>query len=224
MTRKKTTHRKKASGGSLRIIPFGGLDGIGKNMTLFEYEDSIIIVDCGIMFPSQEMPGIDFLIPDFTYLLKNRAKVKGLFITHGHEDHIGAVPYLLQKLPMPVYGTRLTLGLIRSRLEERLPKAKIELSEIDPTSTVNLGPFTLEFMRVNHSIVDGVALAIKTPLGTIIHTGDFKIDYSPVDNKVADYLPLCRVRRKRGSASSVGFNQCAGAGVHRIGKCAEPRP
>ncbi|MGL4369203.1 MAG: MBL fold metallo-hydrolase, partial [Spirochaetota bacterium] len=163
----------------LKIIPLGGLDAIGRNITLFEYEDSILIVDCGLMFPTSEMPGVDYIIPDFDYLVRNKHKVKGLVITHGHEDHIGGVPFLLQKLNMPIYGTRLTLGLIRSRLEEKIPGHKPEFVEIAPRETFQAGCFRVEFIRVNHSIVDSVALAIKTPVGTVIHTGDFKIDYSP---------------------------------------------
>jgi ribonuclease J len=170
----------------LKVIPIGGLDGIGRNMTLFEYEESILIVDCGIMFPTSEMPGVDFIIPDFEYVARNRNRVKGIVITHGHEDHIGGVSFLLQKVNAPIYGSRLTLGFIRSRLEERPPPQKPEFVEIAPRETFQAGPFRVEFIRVNHSIVDSVALAIKTPVGTIIHTGDFKVDFSPVDAKVTD--------------------------------------
>jgi ribonuclease J len=170
----------------MTILPLGGLDMIGRNMTLFEYEDSIIIVDCGIMFPTSEMPGVDYIIPDFDYVIKNKNKVKAIVITHGHEDHIGSISFLLQRINAPIYGTRLTLGLIRSRLEERPPVNKPELIEIAPRETFQAGPFRVEFIRVNHSIVDSVGLAIKTSAGTIIHTGDFKIDYSPADNKVTD--------------------------------------
>ena len=170
----------------LRVIPIGGLDGIGKNMTLFEYDDSILIVDCGIMFPTSEMPGVDYIINDYDYIIRNKNRVKGIVITHGHEDHIGGLPFLLQKITAPIYGARLTLGLIRSRLEERPPAQKPEYIEIAPRETFQAGPFRVEFIRVNHSIVDSVALAIKTPAGVIIHTGDFKIDYSPVDAKVTD--------------------------------------
>jgi ribonuclease J len=190
MKNKKFMHRRKGPGKEqdkkIRVIPIGGLDVIGRNITLLEYEDNILIVDCGIMFPTAEMPGIDFIIPDFDYIIRNKHKVKGLVITHGHEDHIGAVPFLLQKINVPVYATRLTLGFIRSRLEERPPLFKPEFIEISPRETFQAGPFRVEFIRVNHSIVDSVALAIKTPAGVIIHTGDFKIDYSPVDNKVTD--------------------------------------
>jgi ribonuclease J len=181
--RKKKNIEKK-----MRIIPLGGLDGIGKNMTLFEYEDTILVVDCGIMFPSADMPGIDFLIPDFTYLKQNKQKVKGIVITHGHEDHIGAISFLFQELQVPIYATKLTLGLIKSRLEESsLKKKKVKFVEIKARDSVDIGCFSVEFIRVNHSIVDGVGLAITTPLGTIVHTGDFKIDFSPVDGKVTDF-------------------------------------
>ncbi|TAL30657.1 MAG: ribonuclease J [Spirochaetes bacterium] len=170
----------------LTIIPIGGLAAIGTNMTLFEFGDDIMVVDCGIMFPNEEMPGIDFIIPDFSYVVKNRSRVKGVIITHGHEDHIGAVPYLMQQISAPIYGTRLTLGLIQSRLEEKPPAEKPVLIEVEPGSQVRIGGFLVDFLRVNHSIIDGTALAISTPVGVIIHTGDFKIDYSPVDGKVTD--------------------------------------
>ena len=177
---------KQAKEHKIRIIPLGGLGAIGNNMTVFECGDDILIVDCGIMFPSEEMPGIDFVIPDFSYIVKNKQRVRGIIITHGHEDHIGAVPFLLQEINAPVYATRLTLGLIQSRLEERPPRGKPVFNEINPGRQVRIGSFAVEFMRVNHSIIDGVALAIETPAGTIIHSGDFKIDFSPVDGRVTD--------------------------------------
>ncbi len=178
--------RKAGSSPSVKIIPLGGLGYIGKNITLFEYKDEILIVDCGISFPTEETPGIDFIIPDFTYITQNKKKVKGIVITHGHEDHIGAVPFLLNIVNAPVYGTKLTLGLIQSRLEERPPKNKPHLIEIKPRETRKIGPFSIEFIHVNHSIIGGVGLAINTDIGTIIHTGDFKIDFSPVDGAVTD--------------------------------------
>jgi len=177
---------KQAKEHTIRIIPLGGLGAIGNNMTVFECGDDILIVDCGIMFPSEEMPGIDFVIPDFSYIVKNKQRVRGIIITHGHEDHIGAVPFLLQEINAPVYATRLTLGLIASRLEERPPRGKPVFNEINTGKQVRIGSFAVEFMRVNHSIIDGVALAIETPAGTIIHSGDFKIDFSPVDGRVTD--------------------------------------
>ena len=169
----------------IRIIPIGGLHAIGGNMLVIEYDNEMLIIDCGISFPNGETPGIDFMIPDFTYILENKHKVKGIIITHGHEDHIGAIPFFLQKINVPVYATKLTLGLVASRLAER-PVSQHTFIEIEPRDTIHIGPFIIEFLLVNHSIIDGVGLAIKTPLGIIIHTGDFKIDYSPVDGKVAD--------------------------------------
>lgn len=171
---------------ALKIIPLGGLGGIGKNITLFEYKDDIIVVDCGIMFPTDEMPGIDYIIPDFSYLKKNRARVKGIIITHGHEDHIGAIPYLLQEIQAPIYATKLSIGLMQSRLEELPPKKEPEFIEINPRDIKQIGHFTIEFIKVNHSIIGGVGLAIQSEVGTIIHTGDFKIDFSPVDGDVTD--------------------------------------
>jgi ribonuclease J len=171
---------------SIKIIPLGGLGAIGNHCTIFEYRDEIIVVDAGIMFPDDEVPGVDFLIPDFSYLEKNKKKVKGIIITHGHEDHIGALPFLLQKLNVPVYAAGLTLGFIKNRLEERPPKETPVLIEIYPRNQVELGHFRLEFIRINHSIVDGIGIAITTDVGTIIHSGDFKIDYSPLDGQVID--------------------------------------
>lgn len=183
----------KSDGRKLKIIPIGGLDAIGRNMTVYEYEDTIIAVDCGIMFPTNDMPGIDFIIPDFTYLRNNRSKFKGIFITHGHEDHIGAVSFLLQEFDVPVFGTRLTLGLIKNRLKERTLKYQPRLIEVEPREQTKIGPFDVSFIRVVHSIVDSVALAIRTPAGVVVHTGDFKFDHSPVDGKVADIYTLAEL-------------------------------
>ncbi len=171
---------------AIKIIPLGGLGGIGKNITLFEYRNEIIIIDCGIMFPTEEMPGIDYIIPDFSYIRKNKSKVKAILITHGHEDHIGAIPYLLQEISAPIYATKLTIGLIQSRLEEIPPKKDPEFIEIEPRDQRQIGSFKVEFIKVNHSIIGGVGLALQTDVGTIIHTGDFKIDFSPVDGDVTD--------------------------------------
>ena len=171
---------------SVKIIPIGGLGAIGKNMTLFEHEDEIIIVDCGIMFPSDDMPGIDFIIPDFSYIKKNKSKIKAIIITHGHEDHIGAIPYLLKEVNVPIYATKLSIGLIQSRLEEKHLKQSPIFNEIKPRESITLGSFIIEFIKVNHSIIDGIGMAIQTKAGTIIHTGDFKIDFSPVDGIVTD--------------------------------------
>lgn len=163
----------------LKVIPLGGLEEVGKNITAIEYGNEIILVDCGVAFPSDDMLGIDLVLPDFTYLVKNKDKVKGLFLTHGHEDHIGSIPYLLKNFSVPIYGTRLTLALVNNKLKEHNIKA--ELNTVEAGDTIKLGYFGVEFIRVNHSIADSCALAITTPVGTIVHTGDFKIDHTPVD-------------------------------------------
>lgn len=170
----------------VKIIPLGGLSAIGKNMLLIEYGNDMLIIDCGMMFPSEDMHGVDLIIPDFSYVEKNSAKIRGIIITHGHEDHIGAIPYLLQKLRAPIYATRITIGLIQSRLEEKLPAGDVAFVEVSPRDVVHMGEFIVEFIRVNHSIIDGVGLAITTPIGVLVHTGDFKIDFSPVDREVTD--------------------------------------
>lgn len=164
----------------LKIIPLGGLEQIGMNITVFEYEDSIVVVDCGLSFPSDDMLGIDLVIPDVTYLKDNIEKVKGFVITHGHEDHIGALPYVLKDINVPVYGTKLTLGIISNKLEEHELSGKVKLKVVKHGQAINLGDFRIEFIRTNHSIVDASALAIFSPVGTVIHTGDFKVDYTPV--------------------------------------------
>ncbi len=181
--KKKNTNKNKDT---IKVIPIGGLGAIGRNMTLFEYRDEIVIVDCGIMFPDDEQPGIDFIIPDFSYVVKNKHKVKAILITHGHEDHIGAVPFLLKEITAPIYATKLTIGLIQSRLIERQPKDPAVFHEVKPRDEVQIGQFKVGFIKVNHSIADGVAIALQTDLGTIIHTGDFKIDFSPVDGAATD--------------------------------------
>lgn len=171
---------------SLRIIPLGGLGEIGKNITAIEYEDEIIVIDCGISFPDEDMYGIDLVIPDIKYLLDNKDKVKGLFLTHGHEDHIGAIPYILKQINMPVYGTKLTIGLVESKLKEHDMLPKTNLIPISPGESIKLNKLIIEFIRVTHSIAESCALAIHTPIGIILHTGDFKIDYTPIDGKVMD--------------------------------------
>lgn len=172
----------------LKIIPLGGLHEIGKNITVFEYENEIIVVDCGLSFPEDDMLGIDLVIPDITYLEKNVDKIKGLIITHGHEDHIGAVPYLLKKINIPIYATRLTAGLIRNKLEEHKLLRNTKLNEVVQGQTIELGKnFKVEFIRSSHSIPDSVMLAITTPAGTVLHTGDFKVDYTPIDGKIMDF-------------------------------------
>jgi len=171
---------------SLRIIPLGGLGEIGKNITAIEYEDEIIVIDCGISFPDEDMYGIDLVIPDIKYLLNNKEKIKGLFLTHGHEDHIGAIPYILKQINMPVYGTKLTIGLVESKLSEHDMLSKVKLTSITPGEFIKLNKLSVEFIRVTHSIAESCALAIHTPIGTVLHTGDFKIDYTPIDGKVMD--------------------------------------
>ena len=170
----------------VKIIPLGGLGAIGKNCTLFEQKDEIIIVDCGIMFPREEMPGIDYIIPDFSYIRKNKSKVKAIVVTHGHEDHIGAIAFLLQEVRIPIYATKLTIGLIQSRLIEKPLTYTPQFIEVVPRQVVNIGSYIVEFINVNHSIIGGVGLAIQTVAGTIIHTGDFKIDFTPIEGEVTD--------------------------------------
>lgn len=170
----------------VQIIPLGGLGEIGKNMTVFRYGDDIILVDAGLMFPEDDMLGIDLVIPDITYLIENKDKVKAIFLTHGHEDHIGALPYVLKQLDVPVYGTALTLGILQGRLKENGVSSE-SLVTIKPGDRVTVGSFRLDFIRVNHSIPDAVSIAINTPIGTIIHTGDFKIDHTPVDGQVTEF-------------------------------------
>ncbi len=170
---------------TLKIIPLGGLGEIGKNMTVFEFDEDIVIVDCGISFPEDEMLGIDLVIPDITYLEKNKEKIRGVVLTHGHEDHIGALPYLLKQINIPVYGTRLTLGLVEYKLKEHSIDYA-NLNCIKAGETIKLGVFSVEFIKTSHSIADSVALAIHTPVGVVIHTGDFKIDYTPIDGEVID--------------------------------------
>ena len=171
----------------LRIIPLGGLGEIGMNMMVYEYGDSIIVVDCGLMFPDDSMLGIDLVIQDISYLKRNKDKVKAFVITHGHEDHTGSLPFVLREINAPIYGTALTLGLIKAKLEEFNLLNETVFETVRPRDVVSIGPFTIEFIRVSHSIVDGVALAIKTPVGVVIHTGDFKFDQTPVDGEVTDY-------------------------------------
>ena len=174
----------------LKIIPLGGLNEIGKNMTVFEYGGEIIVVDCGMAFPGDDMYGIDCIIPDVTYLIKNKARIRGLFITHGHEDHIGAIPYILKQVNMPIYCTRFTAGLIKLKLEEHQLTKSTKILTVEPGSSVRAGKFTVEFIHVNHSIADSVAFAIHTKMGTIVHTGDFKIDSTPIDGEVIDLARL----------------------------------
>ncbi|MBR4073676.1 MAG: ribonuclease J, partial [Clostridia bacterium] len=170
----------------IRIIPLGGLGEIGKNITLYEYDGDMFLVDCGMSFPDEDTPGIDIVIPDFTYILENKEKIKGLVITHGHEDHIGAIPYLIRNFNLPIYATRLTLGLIEGKLKEHRLLGDAKLNIVSPGQTVTFGKITVEFIHVNHSIPDAVGFAISSPAGTVVHTGDFKIDTTPIDDYVMD--------------------------------------
>ena len=179
---KKSTTSKKP----IKIIPLGGLGEIGKNITLYEYDGDMFLVDCGMAFPDEDMPGIDIVIPDFSYVLENRDKIKGLVVTHGHEDHIGAIPYLLRNFNLPIYATKLTIGLIEGKLKEHRLLGNAKLNVVKAGDTVNLGKFSVEFIHVNHSIPDAVGFAIKCAGGTIVHTGDFKIDTTPIDDRVID--------------------------------------
>ena len=170
----------------LQIIPLGGLGEIGKNMTVVRYGDEILLIDAGLMFPDEEMLGIDLVIPDISYLVENKDKVKAIVLTHGHEDHIGALPYVLKQINVPVYGTRLTLGILEGRLQENGVDSS-NLRAVMQGDTIKAGCFHVNFIRVNHSIPDAVGLAVTTPMGTIIHTGDFKLDYTPIDGKMTDF-------------------------------------
>ncbi|HCL78752.1 MAG TPA: ribonuclease J, partial [Synergistaceae bacterium] len=191
--------RKRASekkDGRLKYIPFGGLGEIGKNMYALEYDGSILVVDCGLMFPNDEMLGIDFVIPDITYLEERRDKIVGIVVTHGHEDHIGGLPFILPKLNVPLYGTKLTLGMVNNKLTEWEPNYVPDYREVSAGDAVAMGPFTVRFMAVCHSIPDSVGIAVETPLGTVVHTGDFKLDPTPIDGRVTDYAAFAREGEK----------------------------
>lgn len=189
-THTKNTPRKKSAPKApkipLKIISLGGLGEIGKNITVYEYKDDILLVDCGMAFPDEETPGIDIVIPDFSYLTLNKDKIRGLIVTHGHEDHIGAIPYLLNNINVPIFATQLTIGLIEGKLKEHKNLAGAKLNVVTPGQTIQFGALSAEFIHVNHSIPDAVAFAIKTPVGTVVHTGDFKIDTTPIDGQVID--------------------------------------
>ena len=179
-------HKRSKSKNKLKIIPLGGLHEIGKNMTLFQYGNDIIIVDCGMSFPSDELLGVDLVIPDMSFLESNREHIRGMVLTHGHEDHIGAIPFALQKMDIPIYGTRLTLGILGRKLEEHDLPFEPQLNTVNAGETVELGCFSVEFIHTTHSIADAVALCIDTPVGKILHTGDFKVDYTPIDSAPID--------------------------------------
>ncbi len=181
---------------NLKIIPLGGLLEIGKNITVFEYGNDIILVDCGLAFPEDDMLGIDLVIPDLSYLEKNKEKIRGLVITHGHEDHIGSIPYLLKQINVPIYGTKLTIGLIEHKLEEHKLLRSTKLKVVNSGQTISLGSMKVEFIRTTHSIPDACSLAIHTPVGTVVHTGDFKIDYTPIDGEMVDFGRLAALGNK----------------------------
>ncbi len=192
-TSTETVHFKKDENGAqesdaekVKIIPLGGLNEIGKNLTVYEYGDQIVLVDCGLKFPDSDMPGVDMVIPDFTYLEKNAGKISALLVTHGHEDHIGAIPYLLKRIKVPIYATRLTVALIEGKLKEHNLLGSTEIHVVRAGDTVTFGKIKAEFIHVNHSIPDAVAIAIFTPAGTIVHTGDFKVDFTPIEGKMID--------------------------------------
>ncbi len=185
-TPKKRSSAPKAPAKPVKIIPLGGLGEVGKNITLYEYDGDMLLVDCGMTFPDEDTPGVDSIIPDFTYVLENKDKIKGLVVTHGHEDHIGAIPYLLKQLNLPIYATRLTIGLIAGKLKEHKLLGDAKLNEVADGKTIHLGKFGIEFIHVNHSIPDAVAFAITCGAGTVVHMGDFKIDTTPIDDKVID--------------------------------------
>ena len=180
----------------LRVIPLGGMREVGKNLTLLETQDDIIIIDCGMTFPGDEMPGIDVVIPDITYLVKNRHKIRGMVITHGHEDHIGAIPYVLKKINVPIYATKLTIGLIQNKLKEHRLLKTTRLKTVSHGQKVRLGKMEVEWIRVNHSIPDASCLAIKTPMGMVVHSGDFKVDFTPISGKPMDLNRLGEIGSK----------------------------
>ena len=212
--KKKHTREEKPNrkAGKLKIIPLGGLGEIGKNMTLFEYGEDIIIVDTGLAFPDEDMPGVDLVIPDFSYVISNAHKVKGVFITHGHEDHIGAIPYLLSSVDLPIYGTRLSLGIIEGKLDEHKLPNDPRLYTVEAGDVISVGVFKVEFIHVNHSIADACALYIKTPAGTVFHSGDFKLDVSPIDGKMMDLARIGEIGK-----SGVDILLCESTNAERAG-------
>ena len=204
--------KRKKPIGKLRIIPLGGLGEIGKNITVVEYEEDIIVIDCGLGFPEEDMPGIDLVIPDITYLELNKEKIRGILLTHGHEDHIGAIPYLLRVINPPIYGTPLTLGIIRNKLEEHILPWTPDLRTVNAGDKVRLGMMEAEFIHVNHSIADACALAIRTPLGTVLHTGDFKLDTTPIDGEMMDLVRLGEIGK-----AGVLLMMCESTNAERAG-------
>lgn len=193
---KKRTSQPKEPQAPVKIIPLGGLGEVGKNITVYEYDGDMLIVDCGMTFPDEDTPGVDSVIPDFTYVLENKDKIKGLVVTHGHEDHIGAIPYLLKQINVPIYATRLTVGIIAGKLKEHKLLGDAKLNEIAAGQTIRLGKFGVEFIHVNHSIPDAVAFAITCAAGTVVHMGDFKIDTTPIDDKIIDIARFAELGKK----------------------------
>ncbi len=212
--RKTTAKRSNQKAGSkLKVIPLGGLHEIGKNITAFEYEDEILIVDCGVAFPEDDMLGIDLVIPDFSYLVKNREKVLGVVLTHGHEDHIGSLPYFLKELNVPIYGTKLTIGLVETKLKEHNILNSVQRYNVNAGETIKIGNnFKVEFIRSTHSIADSVALAITTPVGVVVHTGDFKIDFTPIQGDMIDLQRFAELGKK-----GVLLLMCESTNVERQG-------
>ena len=188
--------RVKKDKGKIRIIPLGGLQEIGKNLTVIEYENDMIVVDCGLGFPDEDMLGVDLVIPDITYLEQNSDRLRGIFLTHGHEDHIGALPYVLRTIQPPIYGTKLTLGIIKNKLQEHALPFEPQMHTVSAGDTVRAGAISVEFIRVNHSIADACCLAIHTPLGTILHTGDFKLDITPIEGEMMNITRLGELGKK----------------------------
>ena len=209
MAKQKRNHVKKSP---VRVFGLGGLNEIGKNMTVIESEDDIVVVDCGLGFPDDEMPGIDLVIPDVTYLEEHADKLRGIVLTHGHEDHIGALPYVLKKIQCPVYGTRLTLGIVENKLQEHRFDTQPRLIRVDAGDTVELGGFTAEFIHVNHSIADACAIAITTPQGVLLHTGDFKLDLTPIDGEMMDITRIGELGKE-----GIRLLMCESTNVERSG-------
>lgn len=210
--------KNKRTDGKLRVISLGGLQEIGKNMTVVEYGDDMVVIDAGLGFPDDDMLGVDLVIPDITYLVNNAHKIRGILITHGHEDHIGAVPFLLQQINVPIYGTRLSLGIIEGKLDENPPPFDPELYTVEAGDVINLGVFKAEFIHVNHSIADACAIALKTPVGMVFHTGDFKLDVSPIDGKIMDLTRIGEIGK-----AGVELLLCESTNAERAGFTASER-
>ena len=193
----KTTKKVKKDIEGVKIIFLGGLNEVGKNITAYEYGGDIIVVDCGLAFPDQDLLGVDIVLPDFSFLEQNVVRIKGIFVTHGHEDHIGGLPYLLKEISVPIYGTRLTIGLIEGKLREHGLLRSAKLVTVNPGDKLEAGKFSLECIHVNHSIPDALAFAIRCGAGTIVHTGDFKIDSTPIDGEIIDLARLAKIGKEK---------------------------